>query len=80
MAVAKGNNNVDAPPEIIEIGLMEKFHWTPMEIAQIPLGTLQRLFVAMNQREKSQEAAASIESKRKEQENKNKTAKPTRRK
>jgi hypothetical protein len=40
---------------------MEKFNWTPMEIAEIPLGKLQQIFVAMEQREKSKAAASEIE-------------------
>jgi hypothetical protein len=61
LAKANGNNAVETPPELIEIGLMEKFHWTPMEIDQIPFGKLQRLFVTMEQRELSMNAAAEIE-------------------
>ena len=52
---------VEAPPELVEIGLMERFHWTPMEINEIPLGKLQRIFVAMEQRERSKEAVDEIE-------------------
>jgi len=57
MSQAVGTGAVMAPPEIVELGLMEKFHWTPQEIDQIPVGKLQRLFVVMNQRDVSHEAA-----------------------
>jgi hypothetical protein len=57
MAKAQGRNQVEAPPELVEIGLMEKFHWTPMQIDEIPLGKLQRIFVAMEQRDLSQTTA-----------------------
>jgi hypothetical protein len=36
---------------------MERFHWTPKQIDEIPLKTLQRLFTVMNQREASEEDA-----------------------
>ena len=57
--------NANAPKELVDIGLMEKFNWTPMEIDEIPLGRLQRIFVAMEQRELSRQAAFEIEGKRK---------------
>jgi len=64
MSRAQGNVSAEAPPELVEIGLMERFHWTPNQIDEIPLGRLQRIFVAMEQREQSQGAAAEVESKR----------------
>ncbi len=64
MARAQGNMMAEAPPELVELGLMERFHWTPKEINEIPLGKLQRLFVAMEQREQSKVPAAEIEAKR----------------
>ena len=64
MSQASGAGTVTAPPEIIEIDLMEKFHWTPQEIGEIPYGKLQRLFAVMNQRENSREAAKEIIAKR----------------
>jgi hypothetical protein len=54
----------EAPPELVEIGLMERFNWTPMEIDQIPLGRLQKIFVAMEQRDQSKAPAAEVEAKR----------------
>jgi len=61
---ANGKTEVAAPPELIELDLIEKFHWTPMEIDQIPLGKLQRLYIAMDQREASQQAASEIMARR----------------
>ena len=58
------------PPEIIELSLMERFHWTPQEINAIPLKTLQRLFVVMNQREASDEAAKDRALKKSREKNK----------
>jgi hypothetical protein len=52
-----GGKTAYAPPELIEIGLMEKFGWTPNQIAEIPFGKLQRLFVVMEQKERSMEDA-----------------------
>lgn len=60
IARANGNNNVAEPPELIELDLMEEFHWTPMEIDQIPLGRLQGIMIARNQREISRLTAAEI--------------------
>ena len=57
MSQATGSGQVLAPPELVELGLMEKFGWTPNEIAEIPYGKLQRLFIVMNQRDQSKEAA-----------------------
>ena len=39
---------------------MEQFHWTPAQIDEIPLGRLQRIFVAMEQRDRSKDSAAQI--------------------
>lgn len=52
------------PPEMIELTLMERFHWTPMEIEDIPYKTLQRLFIVMNQRDMSHDAAVQSENKK----------------
>ena len=64
MAQAQGNSQAEAPPELVEIGLMERFNWTPMEIDQIPFGRLQRIFVTMEQRENSKDAAAEVKAQR----------------
>lgn len=61
MARAQGNMQTSAPQELVDIGLMERFGWTPMEIDAIPLGRLQRIFVAMEQREQSKIAANQVE-------------------
>lgn len=64
MSRAQGNTQAEAPPELVEIGLMERFNWTPSQIDEIPLGRLQRIFVAMEQREQSKIPAADVEAKR----------------
>ena len=64
MARAQGNMQAEAPPELVEIGLMERFNWTPMEIDQIPLGRLQRIFISMEQRDQSKDAASAVEAQR----------------
>jgi len=61
MARAQGNRMASAPRELVDIGLMERFGWTPAQIDEIPLGRLQRIFVAMEQREQSQIAAREVE-------------------
>ncbi len=64
MARAQGNTHAEAPPELVEIGLMERFNWTPNQIDEIPLGRLQRIFLAMEQREQSKGPAADVEANR----------------
>ena len=54
-----GAGTADAPPELIEIGLMEKFGWTPNQIDAISFGKLQRIFVSMEQKDRSIEDAQS---------------------
>ena len=56
-STSQGKKHISPPPEIIELSLMERFHWTPKQIDEIPLKTLQRLFTVMNQREASEEDA-----------------------
>jgi hypothetical protein len=61
---------------------MREFHWLPMEIDQIPLGRLQRIFVAMEQSEKSQTEMQELEIKKAgdaRKQNVNQNAKPKRR-
>jgi hypothetical protein len=67
MSRAQGNKMANAPRELVDIGLMERFGWTPAEIDAVPLGRLQRLFVAMEQREQSQIAAREVEAQRQKQ-------------
>lgn len=64
MSQAQGNTNASAPPEVIEISLMERFHWTPQQIDEIPIGRLQRIFAAMDQQGMSQAAAQQVASAR----------------
>lgn len=64
MSQAQGNINASAPPEIIEISLMERFNWTPQQIDEIPIGRLQRIFAAMDQQGMSQAAAQQVVSAR----------------
>ena len=64
MSQAQGNTNASAPPEIIEISLMERFNWTPQQIDEIPIGRLQRIFAAMDQQGMSQAAAQQVASAR----------------
>ena len=57
MSAMIGTGNVSTPLEIVEMTLMEKFGWTPMEIAQIPYKKIQEIFMVLNQREISSESA-----------------------
>jgi len=48
------------PPELIEVDLMETFHWTPQQIDEIPMGRLQTIFATMEQRSQSSGAASEM--------------------
>jgi hypothetical protein len=47
--------------EIMEWNLIEEFHWTPQQIAQIPYKKLQKLFIVRNQKYTTQETKANLE-------------------
>jgi len=55
-----GSGQVQSPPEIVELSLMEKFNWTPSEIDKIPYKKIQELFLVLNQREISSENAIKL--------------------
>jgi hypothetical protein len=55
-ATNSGNGAVEAPPEVVELSLMEKFNWTPQQISEIPYHKIQELFIILSQRDKSQSA------------------------
>lgn len=46
----EGLGEVAAPRQVIEMLLMEKYHWTPMEIDSIPRFKLDEMMMVMNQR------------------------------
>lgn len=48
--------NIAPAREIIEVGLIEEFHWTPKQISEIPYKTLQRIFFIRNQKTAVQQA------------------------
>jgi len=61
-------NKLHAPArEIMEISLMEEFHWTPQEIAKIPYKTLQRINLVRNQKHAVQQTKANIDKFKSEQ-------------
>lgn len=53
-SIESGAGSVEAPPEVVELSLMEKFNWTPQQISEIPYNKIQELFIILNQRDKSQ--------------------------
>ena len=53
-SVYGGSGSVEAPPEVVELSLMEKFNWTPQQISEIPYAKIQELFIILNQRDKTQ--------------------------
>ena len=57
--------NAPANRDIIENFLMEEFHWTPMEISEIPYKAIQKMFLIRSQRsevKKIQENIAKVKS------------------
>ena len=56
-----GKASVSAMRKIIEVSLMEEFHWTYSEIQQFPYKRLQELFVIRNQKQAAMETKRHIE-------------------
>lgn len=52
-----GRSKTSHPPptELIEISLYDRFGWTPEDVDKIDYGRLQRIMVALNQMEKSEQ-------------------------
>jgi len=48
--VAGDDEEVEIPPEVVEITLMENFHWTPNQIDEIPFVRIQEYFMILNQK------------------------------
>ena len=59
-AGGESTGNAEVPPEVLEIMLMERFNWTPMEIDQIPVRKLRTMLAILNQRRVSSAAAEEI--------------------
>ena len=55
---------VEIPPEVVEIILMETFHWTPNQIDEIPYARVQQYFMILNQRRITQQQRAEFEEKK----------------
>jgi len=49
---------VEIPPEVVEMTLMENFHWTPNQIDEIPYAKIQEYFMILNQKRITQEQNA----------------------
>ena len=58
-----GPSRALAPPELIELGIYEKFGWTPDELDNVDLARMQRIFIAMQQREISRTEAEKMRAK-----------------
>jgi len=56
---------VEIPPEVIEITLMENFHWTPNQIDEIPFVRIQEYFMILNQKRITLEQKMEIAEKQK---------------
>ena len=46
----RGFSNVPASREIIEMSLMEAFHWTPKQISDMTYKSIQKIFLIRNQK------------------------------
>jgi hypothetical protein len=58
-----GTGGAEVPPEVLELMLMEKFNWTPMEIDAIPIRKLRTMLTVLNQRRVTEVQTAEIKEK-----------------
>ena len=56
-----GKASVPATRKIVEVGLMEEFHWTYDEIQQMPYKRLQELFLIKQQKQMAIETKHNID-------------------
>lgn len=56
----KSASSVAAPKIIIDMMLMEKYHWTPQQIDEIPKTTLDMLMLAINEKFESEAGIEKI--------------------
>jgi hypothetical protein len=56
-----GSRKIVPAREIIEVNLMEEFHWTPQDIANIPYKTLQKINLVRNQKYAAQQTKINID-------------------
>lgn len=56
-----GNKTVAPAREITEVSLMEEFHWTPQQIAEMPYKKLQKIILIMNQKNIAHQTKSNIE-------------------
>ena len=55
----RGMSNAPASKEIIEMYLMEQFHWTPKQIGEISYKQIQKIFLIVNQKNSVERINAS---------------------
>ncbi len=55
IAQAENNNEINAPKEVIDVMLSEKFNWTPQEIDSIPQYRIEEYMLVMNTKHSSYE-------------------------
>jgi len=60
MSQEQGNGEVEMPYPVLELLFMEKFSWTPVQIAEIPEKKLREILTVMDQRHKAIEQAAKM--------------------
>jgi len=64
MSQETGTGMVPAPPELVELSLMERFHWTPDQIDNLDVGRMQRLFFVMEQKANAEQSVQQVRSQR----------------
>ena len=47
-------SNAPATPEMTELFLIEEYHWTPKQIAEIPYKKIQKLFLIKKQKNEAE--------------------------
>ena len=50
----RGISNAPATPEMTELFLIEEYHWTPKQIAEIPYKKIQKLFLIKAQKHEAE--------------------------
>ena len=57
----RGGRNTSAPPEVLEMFLMDEYHWTPNEISKIPYKKIQKLFLVRNQKAEVESVKSNLQ-------------------
>lgn len=68
------SKNAPATREVIEVFLMDEFHWTPDEISKIPYKKIQKLLAVRSAKHNAQEARVEMDNVRRQMKDLTKTS------